>query len=137
MYCSECGAEIPNDAKFCPFCAKPVVTAQSQPHPQPYQPVYTPSQPYGGIPLKKSRSSSATGVLVLFVILFVITGILLFYFGFSTLSSSPTAGITMLIIAVVIICILCVVLSAKSGGGGGGGCPDCSGCDCDCGDCAS
>lgn len=25
MYCSECGKEIPEDSKFCPFCSKPVV----------------------------------------------------------------------------------------------------------------
>ncbi|MDR0934777.1 MAG: TM2 domain-containing protein [Erysipelotrichaceae bacterium] len=29
MYCSNCGKEIPNDAKFCPFCGVPVTSSET------------------------------------------------------------------------------------------------------------
>jgi hypothetical protein len=129
MYCTECGAKIPDDAKFCPFCSKPVITGERRPISPP------PMQPYQGVPLAKSHSNRATGVLILTVIIFLITGVLLIYFGITTIDSSPTTGITMLVIGIIIIIILCGVLCGI-GGGDCSGC-DCSGCDCDCGDCAS
>lgn len=52
MFCANCGQQIPDNIKFCPFCGAPVVTAQpsqpSQPvtYQQPQAPTYTQPMPY-------------------------------------------------------------------------------------------
>lgn len=145
MYCTQCGSEIPDDAKFCPFCAELVIRStdpQIQPAqpPQPAQPTPTPT-PYQGPSVTKPKSSSATGGIIAVICSVFIVGIVLLYFGATTLSYIPGTGITLLVIgSIVILCIGCSVCSTGrrrrgySGGGDCSGC-DCSGCDCDCGGC--
>jgi len=139
MYCTKCGSEIPDDAKFCPFCAELVeraTSSQIQPTqpPQPAQPSFQPT------PITKPKSSSATGGIIAAICTVFIVGILLLYFGVNMMYAMPGTGITMLVIgSIVILCIGCSVCSTGRrrrgySGGGCGGC-DCSGCDCDCGGC--
>lgn len=131
MYCIKCGSEIPDDAKFCPFCASLTdgsTRPQIQTQPLYQGPTYTPP-----------KSSSSTGAKIAVVLLVLIIGIVLIYAGFQTMFRVPTTGITMLIIGIILLCILCTVSSTGSRRGGGcygGGC-DGRGCDCDCGDCGS
>jgi len=141
MFCTQCGSEIPDDAKFCPFCAELVGRSTSS-QIQPAQPAQ-PSQPsYQPTSITKPKSSNATAVVILVIVTVFIIGILLLYFGVNMMYAVPGTGITMLVIgAIVIICIGCSVCSGcgtskrrRSYGGGCSGC-DCSGCDCDCGGC--
>ncbi|MCK4780044.1 MAG: zinc ribbon domain-containing protein, partial [Candidatus Lokiarchaeota archaeon] len=127
MYCIKCGSEIPDDAKFCPFCAE-LIDRSTSPQIQPTsqaQPTPTPYQGPTHIPLK---SSSSTGAKIAVVLVVIIIGIVLIYAGFQTMFRVPTTGITMLIIGIIILCIVCTVSSSGSrrGGYSGGGC-DCSG----------
>lgn len=145
MYCTQCGSEIPDDAKFCPFCAELVVrSTDSQIQPlQPPQAPQAPPTPYQGPAVTPSKSSSATGGIIAVICIVFMVGIILLYFGATTFMYMPGSGITMLVIgAIVIICIGCSVCGGcgskkRRGGYGGGDCSgcDCSGCDCDCGGC--
>ena len=142
MYCSKCGLEILDDAKFCGFCGEPtdpLTSRQTQPT-QPTQPTPTPI-PFQGTSVTPPRSSSNTGRIIAAVF---IVGILLFIFGTQMVNTMPSTGITIFVVgAIVIICIGCSVCSPgrRRRGYGGGGCGDCGGCDgcgdcdCDCGGC--
>ncbi len=139
MYCIKCGSEIPDDAKFCPFCAE-LIDRSTSPQIQPTSQAQPTIPLYSGrthIPLK---SSSSTGAKIAVVLVVIIIGIVLIYAGFQTMFRVPTTGITMLIIGIIILCIVCTVSSSGSRGGRGGcyggGCYG-GGCDCDCGDCGS
>ena len=136
MYCTKCGSEIPDDAKFCPFCAA-LTDGSTSPQIQPTSPAQPTPSPYQELPPK---SSSSKGVIIAVVLVVLIIGIVLIYSGFQTLTRVPTTGITMLIIgAVIVLCIISIGCGTGSrrGGGGCGGCDGGGGCDCDCGDCAS
>jgi len=133
MYCTNCGSEIPDEAMFCPFCAKPVGSSTS-PHIQPPQP----SQPsYQATPYTPSKPKKTTGGAAVAVLLVVVVGIILVFFGTRIMFGTPTTGISLLIIGVVMICCvsstLCRTGKHRGGSWGGGGGCDCSGCDC--GDC--
>ena len=144
MYCTQCGSEIPDDAKFCPFCAELVVRSTSpqiQPT-QPAQPAQPPfQQPFQPTPITKPKSSGAAGGVIAAICTVFIVGIVLLYFGATTLAYIPGTGITLLVIGSIIIlcigCSICSVGSRRRGYSGGGDCSgcDCSGCDCDCGGC--
>lgn len=144
MYCSKCGLELPDDAKFCTFCGEPTDRLTSR-QPQPTQP--TPPTPTP-IPIQETsvtatRSSSATGGIIATLCIVFIVGILLIFFGTQMMYTIPSTGITILVIgAIVILCIGCSVCGTgrrrRGYGGCGGGGSDCGGCDCgdcDCGGC--
>ncbi|MFW9999184.1 MAG: zinc-ribbon domain-containing protein [Candidatus Hodarchaeota archaeon] len=135
MYCTNCGTEIPDEAKFCPFCAKPTGNTTS-PYFSQTESTPTPQAPYPETPYIPSKPIKNTGGVAIAVLLVVVVGIILIYFGTQTLYGSPSTGITLLVIGAVVIC--CIASTACGTGRrrgrsyGGGGC-DCSGCDC--GDC--
>jgi len=144
MFCSKCGLELPDDAKFCTFCGEPfdhLTSPQTQPT-QPTQPTTTPT-PFQGTSGTPPRSSRSTGGIIATLCTVLIVGILLIFFGTEMLYVIPSTGITLLVIgAVVILCIGCSVCGSgrrRTGYGGcGGGGSDCGGCDCgdcDCGGC--
>jgi len=139
MYCSKCGLELPDDAKFCTFCGEPTDPLTSR-QTQPTQPTPIPFQ---GTSVTPPRSSGAKGRIIAAVF---IVGILLFIFGTQIVHTMPSTGITTFVVAaIVIVCIGCSACSPgrrrRGYGGGGGGCGDCGGCDgcgdcdCDCGGC--
>ena len=145
MYCSKCGLEIPEEAKFCSFCGEPtdrLTRRQTQPT-QPSQPTPT---PYQGTSVTAPRSSSATGRIIGALCTVLLVGILLIFFGTKMMNIIPSTGITILVIgAIVILCIGCSVCGtgrrrrgyygSSCGGSGGSDC-DCGNCDCcDCGGC--
>ncbi|MCK4379869.1 MAG: zinc ribbon domain-containing protein [Candidatus Lokiarchaeota archaeon] len=146
MYCTHCGSEIPDDAKFCPFCAELVVRSTSpqiQPT-QPTQPPQPPPTPYQGTSATPTKSSNTGGrIIAALCIVFIVGGIFI-YFGTTMIPYIPGTAITLLVIgSIVILCIGCSVCGGCGsrrrrgsyvGGGGCSGC-DCSGCDCDCGGC--
>jgi len=143
MYCTHCGSEIPDDAKFCPFCAELVVRSTSPPI-QPPQPPQAPPTPYQGPAVAPSKSSSTAGGIIAALCIVFIIGIVLIAFGTQMLYTVPSTAITMLVIgSIVILCIGCSVCGGvggrrrRRGYVGGGDCSgcDCSGCDCDCGGC--
>lgn len=135
MFCTKCGSDIPDDAKFCPFCAA-LTDGSTGPQIQPTPPAQP--KPYQGPTYTHPKSSSSTGAKIAVVLVVLIIGIVLIYAGFQTMFRVPTSGVTMLIIGIIILCIVCTVSTSGSrsgrGGCGGGGC-DGGGCDCDCGDC--
>jgi len=143
MYCSKCGLELPDDAKFCTFCGEPFDHLTSR-QTQPTQPTPTPPPiPFQGTSVTPPRSSSAIGRIIAVLFTVFIVGILLIFFGTQMMYTIPSTGITILVIgAIVILCIGCSVCSpgrrrrgySGCGGGSGGGC-GCSDCDCDCGGC--
>ncbi len=137
MYCTKCGSEIPDDAKFCTFCGE-TTDYSTRRQIQPIQPAPTPS-PSPSV----SKPKSSSGIIAVLCIVFMV-GILLLYFGATTLVYIPSTAITLLVIgSIVILCIGCSVCGGcgskkhRGGYGGGGDCSgcDCSGCDCDCGGC--
>ncbi|MFW9989641.1 MAG: zinc-ribbon domain-containing protein [Candidatus Odinarchaeota archaeon] len=145
MYCTNCGSEIPDDAKFCTFCGATTEysTSRQIPRAQPTQLTPTPSP----IPLdSKPKSSSASTGIIAAICVVLIIGIVFIYFGTTSLAIMPSPAITMLVIgAIIILCIGCSVCGGCShrrrrggvgyvGGGDCSGC-DCSGCDCDCSGC--
>jgi len=154
MYCSKCGLELPDDAKFCSFCGEPfdhLTSRQTQPT-QPTQPTPAPTPaptPYVGTSVTPTRSSSSTGRIISALCTVFIVGILLIFFGTNMINIIPSTGITLLVIgAVVILCIGCSVCGSGrrrrgysggyTGGCGGSNCGDCDCCDCggcDCGGC--
>ncbi|MFX1311636.1 MAG: zinc-ribbon domain-containing protein [Promethearchaeota archaeon] len=133
MYCTNCGSEIPDDAKFCTYCGSKIHQSITPPI-QPSQPPH----PYQGTPITpQPRPSRTGGGAVAAVIIVVLIGILLMTSGVYFIPIYPSTGITLLIIAIIIIlCIACSCCSMgrhrRGGGYVGGGC-DCG--DCDCGDC--
>jgi len=144
MYCTKCGSEILDDAKFCGFCGEPtdgLTSRQTQPT-QPTQSTPTP-KPYQGTSNTTTRSSRTTGRIIAAVCTVFIVGFLLIIFGTEMIYAMPSTGITILVIGVIVIfcigCSLCGTGRRRSSYGGcGGGGSDCSGCDCgdcDCGGC--
>lgn len=152
MYCSKCGLELPDDAKFCTFCGEPFDHLTSR-QTQPSQPTPTPTPtPYQGTPVATTRS---TGGIISALCTVFIVGILLIFFGTQMIYIIPSTGITLLVIgAIVILCIGCSICGSGrrrrgyggwgwvcccsncGGSGGSGGSNDCDCCDCgDCGDC--
>ena len=147
MYCSKCGLEIPDDAKFCSFCGEPADRLNSrQPQPtQPTQPSQPTPTPYVGTSVTAPRASSNTGGIIAALCTVLIVGILLIFFGTNMMYTIPSTGITILVIGAIVICCIggsvCGTGRRRRGygscGGGGGG-SNCSGCDCgdcDCGGC--
>ena len=147
MYCSKCGLELPDDAKFCTFCGEPFDHLTSR-QTQPTQPAPTPTPtptPFQGTSVTPPRSSSAIGRIIAVLFTVFIVGILLIFFGTQMMYTIPSTGITILVVgAIIILCIGCSVCGTGRrrrgyGGGtcGGGGCDGCgcSDCDCDCGGC--
>ncbi len=136
MYCTKCGSDIPDDAKFCPFCAA-LTDGSTSPQIQPTSPAQPTIPLYSGRTYTPPKSSSSKGVKVAVVLVVLIIGIVLIYAGFQTMFRVPTSGVTMLIIGIIILCIVCTVSTSGSGRGGRGcgGCDGGGGCDCDCGDC--
>jgi len=133
MYCSKCGLELPDDAKFCTFCGEPTDRLTS-PQIQPTQPAPAPTPtPYQGTSGTTTRSSSSTGGIIAALCIVLIIGILLIFFGTQITYIIPSTGITILVIgAIVILCIGCRACGTgrrRRGYGGGGG-SNCSGCDC-------
>ncbi|MFX1276252.1 MAG: zinc-ribbon domain-containing protein [Promethearchaeota archaeon] len=130
MYCTECGAEIPEDVSFCGQCGKAVISKQESTTPQENgpPPIYRPPKP------KKKFSERSTGGKIgvifgiLLAIFLVISPFLLLYFGFQLLSTSPRIGITMMIIGGIIIGIYIiggVALEIREEGCRGSSCWDC------------
>jgi len=136
MYCTKCGLEILDDAKFCGFCGEP-----TDPFPnriiQPTQPTQ-PTQPilFQGTSDTPPRSSRKTGIIISVACTVFIVGILLLSFGTQMISAIPNTIISILVVgAIVILCIGCSVRSPGRHRRGSSG-SDCSGCDCSgCGDC--
>lgn len=137
MYCTNCGTEIADDAKFCPFCGKPTVSS-SRSQIQLTQPTQPTQIPFEATPYTPAKSKTNTAIAVVLVI---IVGVIIIYFGIWVNILVPNIGITLFIIGAIMIC--CIGLTVYGSGkrrgrsyGGGGGW-DCSGCDCgDC-DCGS
>ena len=126
MYCTKCGLEILDDAKFCGFCGEPTDEGLASRQTQPTQPTPMPDQ---GTSATTTRSSNTIGRIIAGVCTVIVIGIF-FIFGIRMI---PSTGITILIVGSIIICCVCSPGSRRRGSGGGcGGC-DCG--DCDCGGC--
>jgi len=137
MYCTKCGLEILDDAKFCGFCGEPTdpLTSPITQPTEPTKPIETTLfQETSDTPPRSSRNKGKIIAVV------VIVGILLIILGIQMISATPSARISILVMGViVIICIGgCICSPGRHRGGSGSDCSgcDCSGCgDCDCGGC--
>jgi uncharacterized membrane protein YvbJ len=133
MFCPECGLKIPDNANFCTYCGK-IIDSSIGPQDQPGQPTredpaYT--RPLSSPPPRQSQPprQSTSGQLAIASIIIFIIGILLIYFGATTLYS--TAGITMLVIGVIMV--LCLIGAVTRGNACLClACSNCGDCDCDC-----
>lgn len=134
MYCPKCGSNVPNDAKFCTFCGEPL-EGGTFPESQPIQPISPMPTPYQAPLTTPSKKSKTSGGAVLDFLVVIVIGILLIYFGFRSISSVPSTGITMLIIGAIIILSLTCCLCGGGRGGGWGVVACCDFGGCDCGDC--
>ncbi|MFX1595532.1 MAG: zinc-ribbon domain-containing protein [Promethearchaeota archaeon] len=143
MYCPKCGSNVADEAKFCTFCGEPL-EGEKVPESEPIQPTPSISTPYQDSSITPVKKPTTSGAIALGIIIALVIGGVLIYFGFRSLVGgyTYTTGLTMLIIGVIFmssICCFCGGCSSgrRRGGYYGGGC-DCSGCDCgdcDCGDC--
>lgn len=124
MFCTKCGAQVPEGTQFCPNCGAPLAAAQQPAYEQPayQQPVY--QQPagngygsYNNAPIKK-RSLAAC------IILSIVTcGIYLYYWLYcmandlNTASHNPedTSGVKLILLTIVTCGIYMWVWLYKSG----------------------
>lgn len=83
MFCSKCGREVSDQAKFCNYCGAPMGNAQPQPvqKPAPAQPAMQPAQqvqPSQPAPVPKKESKAGKRILsivVAVVVYFVVRGV--------------------------------------------------------------
>ncbi|MFX1276254.1 MAG: zinc-ribbon domain-containing protein [Promethearchaeota archaeon] len=106
MYCTECGAEIPDDTNFCRHCGKAVISKQVDTSPPIYQPSKQPSTLY--------KIGMTLAVIVLFII-FIGANLLIIFGSLFILQNLPRIGITMIIIGVIILVIYVIngIIAAK------------------------
>lgn len=76
MFCSKCGREVSDQAKFCNYCGTPLGNAQPQPvqKPAPVQPAAQPvqqTQPAQPVPAKKKESKAGKRILTIVVAVIV------------------------------------------------------------------
>lgn len=89
MFCTKCGRELPNNAKFCSHCGAPQGSesvnrpAQQRPVQQPYtQQSYSPPQPTA----KPKKKSKTAGIIMLVI------GLISVYGGFANGSYAQMAA---------------------------------------------